>query len=102
MNDHHFYQTHGETLANGLKAGVDCFTDDGEIVYAAAREALDNGWITEKDIDESVRNSFRTRIRLGMFDKEGDCRIRTWAKNISTMRNTNNLRVKWRMRRLSF
>lgn len=48
MNDHHFYQTHGETLANGLKAGVDCFTDDGEIVYAAAREALDNGWITEK------------------------------------------------------
>lgn len=39
----------------------------------AAREALDNGWITEKDIDESVRNSFRTRIRLGMFDKEGDC-----------------------------
>lgn len=73
VNDHHFYQTHGETLANGLKAGVDCFTDDGEIVYAAAREALDNGWITEKDIDESVRNSFRTRIRLGMFDKEGDC-----------------------------
>ena len=63
VNDHHFYQTHGETLANGLKAGVDCFTDDGEIVYAAAREALDNGWITEKDIDESVRNSFRTRIR---------------------------------------
>ena len=73
VNDHHFYQTHGETLANGLKAGVDCFTDDGEIVYDAAREALDNGWITEKDIDESVRNSFRTRIRLGMFDKEGDC-----------------------------
>lgn len=73
VNDHHFYQTHGETLANGLKAGVDCFTDDGELVYAAAREALDNGWITEKDIDESVRNSFRTRIRLGMFDKESDC-----------------------------
>ena len=73
VNDHHFYQTHGETLANGLKAGVDCFTDDGELVYAAARKALDNGWITEKDIDESVRNSFRTRIRLGMFDKEGDC-----------------------------
>ena len=95
VNDHHFYQTHGETLANGLKAGVDCFTDDGEIVYAAAREALDNGWITEKDIDESVRNSFRTRKRAAAG-------IRTWAKNISTMRNTNNLRVKWRMRRLSF
>ena len=30
VNDHHFYQTHGETLANGLKAGVDCFTDDGD------------------------------------------------------------------------
>lgn len=73
VNDHKYFKTHGETLAYGLKAGVDCFTDSGELVYAAAREALENGWITEKDIDRSVRNSFRTRIRLGFFDAEGDC-----------------------------
>ena len=73
VNDHKYFKTHGETLAYGLKAGVDCFTDSGELVYAAAREALANGWITEEDIDRSVRNSFRTRIRLGFFDSEGEC-----------------------------
>ena len=75
VNDHQYFKTHGETLAYGLKAGVDCFTDDGEVVSAAAREALKEGWMTEEDIDRSVRNSFRTRIRLGFFDKEGDCPI---------------------------
>lgn len=73
VNDHKYFKTHGETLAYGLKAGVDCFTDSGELVYAAAREALANEWITEEDIDRSVRNSFRTRIRLGFFDAEEDC-----------------------------
>lgn len=73
VNNHKYFKTHGETLAYGLKAGVDCFTDSGELVYAAAKEALENGWITEEDIDRSVRNSFRTRIRLGFFDGEGDC-----------------------------
>lgn len=29
--------------------------------------------ITESDIDRSIRNSFRTRIRLGFFDGNGDC-----------------------------
>lgn len=73
VNDHKYYETHAETLAYGLKAGVDCFTDDGEVVRAAAREALEKGLITEEDINRSIRNSFRTRIRLGWFDGEGDC-----------------------------
>lgn len=73
VSDHKYFKTHGETLAYGLKAGVDCFTDSGELVHAAAKEALENGWITEEDIDRSVRNSFRTRIRLGFFDGEGEC-----------------------------
>lgn len=73
VNDHKYFKTHAETLAYGLKAGVDCFTDDGEVVYEAAREALKQGLITEEDINKSVRNSFRTRIRLGLFDKDGDC-----------------------------
>lgn len=73
VNDHKYFKSHSETLAYGLKAGVDCFTDSGELVHAAAKEALENGWITEEDIDRSVRNSFRTRIRLGFFDGEGEC-----------------------------
>ena len=73
VNDHKYYKTHAETIAYGLKAGIDCFTDDGEVVYAAAKEALEKGLITEKDIDSSIRNSFRTRIRLGFFDGDGEC-----------------------------
>lgn len=73
VNDHKYFESHAETLAYGLKAGVDCFTDDGKVVYAAAREALEKGLITEADIDRSVRNSFRTRIRLGFFDAKGEC-----------------------------
>ena len=73
VNDHKYFESHAETLAYGLKAGVDCFTDDGKVVYAAAREALEKGFITEEDIDRSVRNSFRTRIRLGFFDAKGEC-----------------------------
>ncbi len=73
VNDHHYFTSHAQTLAYGLKAGVDCFTDDKEVVCKAAREALSQGLITEKDIDRSIRNSFRTRIRLGFFDHDGDC-----------------------------
>lgn len=73
VNDHKYFETHAETVAYGLKAGVDCFTDDSKIVFPAAREALAKGLLTEADIDRSVRNSFRTRIRLGLYDGEGDC-----------------------------
>lgn len=71
--DHKYFKTHAQSIAYGLKAGVDCFTDDSEVVFAAARQALLEGLITEEDIDRSVRNSFRTRIRLGFFDSEGEC-----------------------------
>lgn len=71
--DHKYFASHTETIAYGLKAGVDCFTDDRTVVAAAAKEALKKGMITEKDINRSIRNSFRTRIRLGFFDGEGDC-----------------------------
>ena len=73
VNDHHYFESHAETIAYGLKAGVDCFTDDGKVVFAAAREALERGLITEADIDKSIRNSFRTRIRLGLYDGAGEC-----------------------------
>lgn len=72
VTEHHYFQSHAETVAYGLKAGVDCFTDDGKVVEAAAREALERGLITWEDVDRSIRNSFRTRIRLGLYDRQGD------------------------------
>lgn len=73
VNDHKYFESHAETIAYGLKAGVDGFTDDGKVVFAAAGEALERGLITEEDINRSVRNSFRTRIRLGLYDGAGEC-----------------------------
>ncbi len=65
---HHYFDTHAETVAAALKAGVDEFTDSSEIVVPAIREALERGLLTEADLDRAIRNSFRTRIRLGQFD----------------------------------
>ncbi|HCL02996.1 MAG TPA: beta-glucosidase [Lachnoclostridium phytofermentans] len=71
VNDHKYFGSHAETIAYGLKAGIDCFTDNREVVIKAAKEAYQAGLITEKDLDTSIRNSFSTRIRLGYFDALG-------------------------------
>lgn len=71
VNDHKYFGSHAETVAYGLKAGIDCFTDNHEVVRKAAKEAYQTGLITEKDLDTSIRNSFSTRIRLGYFDAIG-------------------------------
>ncbi len=65
---HHYFDSHAETVAAALKAGVDAFTDGSEIVVPAVREALERGLLTEADLDRAIRNSFRTRIHLGQFD----------------------------------
>lgn len=67
-NMHHATQSHAETVAKSLKAGVDCMTDQPDVVEAAAREAYQKGWITEEDIDHALAHSFATKLRLGMYD----------------------------------
>lgn len=67
---HHYYESHAETIAEALKAGVDCFTDDPDVVGQAAKEAYKRHLITEEDIDRALGNSFRTKLRLGLYDGE--------------------------------
>jgi beta-glucosidase len=63
----HFYAKSGaEATAMGLKAGVD--TDCGNYYQAYSLEALDNGLITEADMDQALVNLFTIRMRLGEFD----------------------------------
>ncbi|ABX43682.1 glycoside hydrolase family 3 C-terminal domain-containing protein [Lachnoclostridium phytofermentans] len=71
VSDHKYFGSHAETIAYGLKAGIDCFTDNREVVKQAAKEAYQAGLITEADLDTSICNSFSTRIRLGYFDAIG-------------------------------
>ncbi len=70
VDHHHFYRKHAETIRGGLEAGIDCFTDDIEMVSQAAREAYQAGKISMEQIDQAVCNHFGTMIRLGIFDGE--------------------------------
>ncbi|MCM1127819.1 MAG: glycoside hydrolase family 3 C-terminal domain-containing protein [Lachnospiraceae bacterium] len=67
---HHYYGIHGETLAASLKAGVDAMSDNPALVEQAAREAYELNLITEEEIDRAIRNMFRTKLRLGIYDRE--------------------------------
>ncbi|MFN3699514.1 MAG: glycoside hydrolase family 3 N-terminal domain-containing protein, partial [Dictyoglomus sp.] len=70
VTSHYTFENHYETLAYALKAGIDAFTDDPELVIESAWQALEKGLITERDIDEAIANSLKVRFRLGEFDEE--------------------------------
>lgn len=69
---HHYYENHADTLAAGLLAGVDCFTEDIELVSMAVKTALEQHKITEEDLDRALRRHFGTLLRLGFFDASDD------------------------------
>ncbi len=73
VTKHKYFETDAQTLAYGLKAGVDCFNDREEVVIAAAREALKRGLIREEDIDRALGNTFATKLHLGMYDRGNSC-----------------------------
>lgn len=70
VNFHHDFETHAETFAASVKAGVDNMLDNPDVVYESAKEALERGLITEEELDESLVCMFESRIRLGAFDDE--------------------------------
>ena len=69
-NFHHYYGLHAETLAAAVKAGVDGMSDNPKVVEQAAREAYELHLITEEEIDGALKNMFRTKLRLGIYDRE--------------------------------
>ncbi|NEG69409.1 glycoside hydrolase family 3 protein [Bifidobacterium choloepi] len=60
--------SHAQTVARALKAGVDCIVDDPDLVREAATQAYREGLVDIGDIDEALRHSFTTKLRLGLFD----------------------------------
>ena len=69
VNEHHFCKTHGEAIALCVKNGCDTMTDNEDMVYAAAADALKKGHMTEKEMDSALRNVLRARFRTGEFDE---------------------------------
>ncbi len=67
---HHYFDTHAETLAEGVRAGVDAMLDNPAEVTKAAKEALERGLITEAEMDKSIICTISELIRQGVFDPE--------------------------------
>lgn len=66
-----YFDTHEEATAAALVAGVDSFTDhgpDASIITGRIQRALEQGLVTEADIDAAVRRHLSVRFRLGEFD----------------------------------
>ena len=70
VNFHRYFETHAESLAEGVKAGVDAMLDNPFEVSKAAREAVARGLITEEEMDKSILCTVTEMIRQGAFDPE--------------------------------
>ncbi|MGC0329202.1 beta-glucosidase [Streptomyces sp. SAI-170] len=71
VDSEHYFDTHEEATAASVLAGVDSFTDhgtDSSTILARVRGALEQGLLTEADIDTAVRRQLSVRFRLGEFD----------------------------------
>ncbi|MFD0774768.1 glycoside hydrolase family 3 C-terminal domain-containing protein [Streptomonospora algeriensis] len=68
-----YYDDHAQSHAAMLKAGIDSYTDqdtDSSLTVDAVTSALEQGLITEDDIDAAVGHSLSIRFRLGEFDPD--------------------------------
>jgi beta-glucosidase len=66
VSDHHYFDNNKEATAACIKAGISQFLD--HLYKDGVNEALNEGLIDMKDIDEALKGSLRTFIRLGVFD----------------------------------
>ena len=71
--NHHYFETHAETLAAAFKNGADSMTDKIDDVIPAVLEALEKKYITENDLDKVLERIFTVRFRLGHFSPAGLC-----------------------------
>ena len=65
------HKTHADAIeasADAVIHGTDCECGSG--VYRSLIEAVQNGLITEEQIDVSVKRLFKMRFRFGMFDPD--------------------------------
>ncbi|MGQ1784266.1 MULTISPECIES: glycoside hydrolase family 3 C-terminal domain-containing protein [unclassified Saccharicrinis] len=66
---HEIVNTKAEAAAIALRAGTDLNCGNS---YPALVEAVKHGFVTEEEIDVSVKRVFLARMKLGMFDHDQD------------------------------
>jgi len=69
QNAHEVVNTKAEAAAIAVRAGTDLNCGDS---YPALVEAVKLGYITEKEIDVSLKRLLLARMKLGMFDADKD------------------------------
>jgi beta-glucosidase len=70
VDTEHYFASHPESHAAALRAGVDSFTDQGadpSLTVARLTAALDQGLISQADVDRAARRLLLLRLRLGEF-----------------------------------
>ncbi len=65
ITTHAYFPSLPIAAAECIKAGITMFLDD---YRSSVKEALDNGLISEKDIEEAIYGNFRVLLKLGMLD----------------------------------
>jgi beta-glucosidase len=103
---HKIVKSPAEAAAIGVKAGCDLECGD---TYSHLKEAVEKGFITEKDIDVAAKRLFTARFKLGMFDPQNkvpynnipysvnDCKehrdlsLTTALQSLVLLKNDNNL-----------
>lgn len=66
VRGHHYVKSSEEAAALGIKSGVD--TDCGGVYQNHILNALDQGLLSQGDIDKALVNIFTIRMRIGEFD----------------------------------
>jgi len=80
---HHYFETHGETIAAAFKNGADSMTDMEEPVINAVKEALERKLINEAELEEHVERVLEIRFRFGQFDPPELCPYETKNKSLT-------------------
>ncbi|WNS46786.1 glycoside hydrolase family 3 C-terminal domain-containing protein [Paenibacillus sp. MMS20-IR301] len=68
VKDHKYYDSFARSMAESIKNGIDSVTEETEETIKVIHEALQQGLLTEGDLDRALSNTFRIRFRLGEFD----------------------------------
>ncbi|OKP88210.1 beta-glucosidase [Paenibacillus sp. P3E] len=70
VKDHKYYESFAQSMAESIKNGIDSVTEETEETIKVIHQALNEGLLTEADLDRALFNTFRVRFRLGEFDPE--------------------------------
>lgn len=67
---HRTYENHADSIADILGVGADMMLDSRDMVDPAVREALENGCLSEANLDKALIDMFKIRFLTGEFEPE--------------------------------